>query len=174
MCRVIKDLQQLDGIGKGLARRLAEAGFDSTVKVAAAGEDDLRAIKGMAKLPVAEIIAQAKQLTAASLAEKEAVIAALQQELAAFRAQVQSLAASAQERFADVLETKPGHKLSKSIAKMNASLEKVEGRIARRPRRSARVLSKAGKRLAGAADADLPELRRDFKKARNELKRILV
>jgi len=174
MCRVIKDLQQLDGIGKGLARRLAEAGFDGTVKVAAASEDELRAIKGMASLPVPEIIAQAKQLTAVSLAEKEAKFAALQQELTSFRDQVQSLAASAQERFADVLETKPGHKLSKSIVKMNASLEKVEGRITRRPRRSARVLCKAGKRLEGAADADLPELRRDFKKARNELMRILL
>lgn len=174
MCRVIRDLQQLDGIGKGLARRLAHAGFDSTAKVAAASEDEMRAIKGMASLPVAGIMAQARQLAAASLAEREAKIASLQQELAAFRAQVHSLAASAQERFAGELETKTGQKFSKSIAKMNASLEEVAGRMARRPRRAARVLSKAVSRLAGSQDADLPELRRSFKKARNQIKRILV
>ncbi|HBG04858.1 MAG: hypothetical protein A2075_11325 [Geobacteraceae bacterium GWC2_58_44] len=174
MCRIGKDLQQLNGIGKRLARRLAEAGFDSATKVAAAGEDELAAVKGMAGRPVAELIEQARQLTAASLAEQEALIAALQQELAAFRAQVQSLAASASERFSEALETKSGHKLTKSIAKINASLEKVEGSIPKRPRRTVRVLYKAGKRLAGAADADLSGLRVGFKKARNELKRLPV
>jgi hypothetical protein len=167
-------MQKLEGIGKGLARRLVEAGFDSIVKVAAAQEIELLAIKGMARRPVAQIIEQAQQLTAASLAEKEALVAALQQELSALRVQVQAMAASASERFPEVLETPSGQKLSKSIAKINASLAKVEGNIAKRPRRTARVLTKAGKRLAGAADGDLSGLRLGFQKARNELKRILV
>jgi len=174
MSRKEKDLQQLKGIGKGLAGRLAEAGFDSVVKVAAAAESELRVIKGMALRPVGEIIEQAKQLTSASVTDKEALIATLQQELSALREQVQILAASAKERFPEALETPPGHKLSKSIAKINASLERVEGSSPRRPRRAVRVLAKAGKRLAGASDADLTGLRLRFKKARNELKRILV
>jgi NAD(P)-dependent dehydrogenase (short-subunit alcohol dehydrogenase family) len=174
MPRIEKELQQLNGIGKGLARRLADAGFDSIVKVAAADESGLLAIKGMTRRPVAEIIEQAQQLTAASIAQKEALIATLQQELSAVRSQVQTLAASAGERFPEALETPSGHKLSKSIAKINASLVEVEGRIAKRPRRTVRVLTKAGKRLAGAADADLSGLRLGFKKARNELKRLLV
>ena len=174
MSRNEKELLKLNGIGKGLARRLADAGFDSIVKVAAADEIALLAVKGMARRPVAAIIEQARQLTDASVAEKEALISSLQQELSALREQVQNIAASANERFPEVLETPSGQKLSKSIAKINASLAQVEGSIPKRPRRTASVLTKAGKRLAGAADADLPGLRLGFKKARNELKRILV
>jgi uncharacterized small protein (DUF1192 family) len=176
MSRVEKELQQLKGIGigKGSARRLAKAGFVSIAKLAAASESDLLAVKGMARRPVAEIIVQAKQLSADSVAEKEARMATLQQEISALRSQVETLAASASERFPEALETAPGQKLSRSIAKINASLEKVEGRLPKRPRRTARVLTKAGKRLEGAAEADLNGLRLGFKKARNDLKRILA
>src|SRR5512134_11561 len=44
---VLKELQQIKGVGEVVAQRLVEAGFDSFAKVAEAGEEGLRNIRGI-------------------------------------------------------------------------------------------------------------------------------
>ncbi|WP_318258643.1 helix-hairpin-helix domain-containing protein [Geobacter anodireducens] len=62
MTDIQKELQKIRGIGEVLAKRLAEAGHDTFEKIAAAGEEGLRAIKGMNPRSVAAIVAQAAEL----------------------------------------------------------------------------------------------------------------
>ncbi|AMV73771.1 hypothetical protein JCM30471_21900 [Desulfuromonas carbonis] len=59
----MKELQQLDGIGKVLGQRLVEASYDTIAKVAAAEEKGLARIAGMNPKKVQSIVTQARKLT---------------------------------------------------------------------------------------------------------------
>jgi len=169
-----QELQQLQGIGRTLAQRLVEAGLDSIAKVAAAGEDQLCAVKGIKRSAVAQLMAQAGAFQDGPAAGKEAKVADLQLELSGVRRQVQALVASAAARFAQELASQPGFKLFRSIEKLSASLDKIEGRLDLHPRRAGKILAKAEKGLSSLGEADLAELRTGFKKACNTLKQILA
>ena len=60
----LKELQQLNGIGKVLAQRLIESSYDSIAKVACAGEKGLATIAGLNPGTVRSIVAQARKITA--------------------------------------------------------------------------------------------------------------
>ncbi|HBG04855.1 MAG: hypothetical protein A2075_11345 [Geobacteraceae bacterium GWC2_58_44] len=169
-----QELQQLQGIGRTLAQRLVEAGIGSIAKVAAAGEDQLCAVKGIKRSAVPQLMAQAGALQDSPPAGKEVQIADLELGLSGLRDQLRILVASAAVRYAQELVSKPGLKLFRSIEKLSVSLDKIEGRLELHPRRAGKVLAKAGKRLSSLGEADLVELRTGFNKARNALKQILV
>ena len=63
MHKKMKQLLQLDGIGKVLAQRLAENGYDSISKVAAAQTKGLERIAGMHPKKVRTMVAQAREMT---------------------------------------------------------------------------------------------------------------
>ena len=68
MNQQMKELQQLNGIGEVLARRLIESSYDSIAKVASAEEKGLARIAGLYPGKVHSIVIQARNKT--SEAEK--------------------------------------------------------------------------------------------------------
>ena len=63
MKKQMQELQRLDGIGDVLSRRLAESGYNTIAKVAAADRSSLERIVGMNWYKVRAIVAQARQMT---------------------------------------------------------------------------------------------------------------
>lgn len=63
MNKEMKELQELKGIGKVLARRLIEASYNTIAKVAAAEEHGLKKIPGMNPQKVRSIVTQARAMT---------------------------------------------------------------------------------------------------------------
>ena len=63
MHRKMKQLQQLSGVGKVLSQRLAENGYDTISKVAAAQTKGLERIAGMHPRKVWTIVTQAREMT---------------------------------------------------------------------------------------------------------------
>lgn len=63
MHRQMKELQQLKGVGKILSQRLAENGYDTISKVAAAQTKGLERIAGMHPKNVRAIVTQAREMT---------------------------------------------------------------------------------------------------------------
>ena len=64
----MNELQKLKGVGKVLAQRLVETGYDTFAKVADAGEEGLKNIPGINPRMVQAIVTQAGEL--AGKAEK--------------------------------------------------------------------------------------------------------
>lgn len=63
MKKQLEELQQLNGIGDVLARRLIEASYDTIAKVANAEEKGLARIAGLYPGKVRSIVAQARKKT---------------------------------------------------------------------------------------------------------------
>lgn len=63
MHKQMKELQQLNGVGKVLSQRLAESGYDTISKVAAAQIKGLERIAGMHPKKVWAIVTQAREMT---------------------------------------------------------------------------------------------------------------
>lgn len=63
MTNQLQELQQLDGIGEVLARRLIESSYDSIAKVASAEEKGLAKIAGLYPAKVRSIVSQARKKT---------------------------------------------------------------------------------------------------------------
>jgi len=63
MKKQMKELQQLNGIGEVLSRRLAESSYDSIGKVAGAEIKGLEQIAGMTPHKVRTIVTQARKMT---------------------------------------------------------------------------------------------------------------
>src|SRR5659263_583798 len=63
MKKLLKELQQLKGIGEVLSQRLVEASYDTIAKVAAAEEKGLERIAGMNPQKVRSIVTQARKMT---------------------------------------------------------------------------------------------------------------
>jgi predicted flap endonuclease-1-like 5' DNA nuclease len=63
MKKQLKELRQLNGIGKVLSRRLVESSYDTIAKVAAAEEKGLARINGLNPGKVRSIVTQARKMT---------------------------------------------------------------------------------------------------------------
>jgi predicted flap endonuclease-1-like 5' DNA nuclease len=63
MKKQLKELQQLNGIGKVLSQRLVESSYDTIAKVAAAEEKGLARIAGLNPQKVHSIVIQARKMT---------------------------------------------------------------------------------------------------------------
>ena len=63
MRKQMEELQQLNGVGEVLSKRLAENGYDTIAKVAAAQTKGLERIAGMHPTKVRTIVAQAREMT---------------------------------------------------------------------------------------------------------------
>jgi predicted flap endonuclease-1-like 5' DNA nuclease len=170
----MKELQKLKGIGEVLSRRLLEAGYDSYAKVAAAGEDGLKKIKGLNPAMIRSILTQAEELINETGKTREKKIAELKQRTAVIKEQVQGIALGIRDRFKAEVAGKTGRKLEKEIAKVITSLEKLEGNMEIKMKKAGKGLVKAEKRLENLTGAGLKGVRKGLKKARKSLKRVFT
>jgi ribosomal protein S13 len=167
------DLQQLKGIGKTLAKRLYEAGFDSFEKIAQAGEEGLKKVGGISPRAVGSIVEQARQLAETQPAGQEQREVTLNAKLAGVREQVQNLAQSARERFQDQLNGKSGKKLSSDLVRLEDALGRIGDGGKKRFKRSGKALVKAEKRVSGLDEASLKKIRKGLKRARKAVLKVL-
>lgn len=170
MKKATKELQKLKGIGEVLAQRMVEAGYDTFAKVAAAGEEGLKQVRGINPRMLQAILTQAGELAGETGKSRARKVEELKQRASSLKEQVQGVALSVRDRFRD--DGKAGKKVEKEILKVIASLEKVEGKLETRAKKAGKGLVKAEKRLSGLADSGLKRVGRGLKKARKSLKRV--
>jgi Holliday junction resolvasome RuvABC DNA-binding subunit len=170
----MNELQKLKGVGKVLAQRFVEAGYDTFAKVAAAGEEELKKIPGINPRMVRAIVTQAGELAGEAENSRAKRVEELKQWAASLKEQVQGIALGVRDRFKDEVAGKAGKKAEKEIVKVITSLEKVEGTLESRLKKAGKGLAKAEKRLEGLVDAGLKGVGKGLKKARKSLKRVFA
>jgi ribosomal protein S13 len=169
---VQKELQQIKGVGEVLAQRLVEAGFDSFAKIAEAGEEGLRNIRGLNPRAIPSILEQAQGLAGEALEGPDDRLLALRETSERLQKRVQELAAAILERQPGKPSGKKVERLEKEVGKLLKGLERVQKLQGIRFKRARKSLAKTGKRLEGLTEGGIKGLTRGLKKARKPLKRI--
>lgn len=172
MVPVMKELQKLKGVGEVLSQRFIAAGYDTFAKIAAAGEEGLRRIPGVNPRMLGSIVAQAVALSAETVKSKAQKTEELKLRIVALKKQVQEIALSVRDRFKEEVTGKTGRKLEKEILKLLAALEKSEGRLETRVKKTGKVLLKAERRLEGLTVSGLKKVGKGLKKAKKSLQTI--
>ena len=173
MAPTMKELQRIKGIGPIFAQRFLEAGYDTFSKIAAAGEEGLSNIRGINAQMVQSILTQASEMAGEVDKTRTEKVKELKQKAASVMHQVQDIALNVRKRFKKEAAGKRGKKVKKEIAKIIASLEKVEGKLQTKVKRTSKVLVKAEKKLAGLTETGLKGLEKGLKKTRQLLKKNL-
>jgi hypothetical protein len=173
MIQTVEDLLQLKGVGRVLGKRLFDAGFDSFAKIAQAGADELKKVRGITPRSVASIQAQAKELSEGAHADRQAREEALQQRLSEVKGRLQTVAEITRERFQDQLTGKTGKKLSSDLVRIEDALERVHDGGKKGAKRAGKALAKAQKRVEGLEVASLKKVRKGLKKARKAVLKAL-
>jgi Holliday junction resolvasome RuvABC DNA-binding subunit len=166
MTQTIKELQRIKGIGPTFAQRFLEAGYDTFSKIAAAGEEGLRNIRGINAQMVQSILTQAKEMVGEVDKTRTEKVEELKQRAASVMNQVQDIAQNVHKRFPKEAVGKKGKKVKKEIAKILTSLEKTKGQIPTKVKRTSRALVKVEKRLAGLMEAGFKGLGKGLRKTR--------
>jgi hypothetical protein len=172
MKKKLTELKRLKGVGDVLSRRLADAGYDTFAKVAAAGEEGLNKVQGVNRRMVSAILEQAAQLAGEGRATKAQKVEELKRQAASLRELVHGVALRVREGFQEEIAGKTGKKVEKQVMKMIASLEKVEGGLETRVKKAGKSMVKAEKSLAVLAEAGLADIGKGLKKVRKSLKKI--
>jgi len=165
--------QQLKGIGRILAKRLFDAGFDSYAKLVQAGEEGLKKVRGIPPRSVASILAQAGELAAGAHTDRQEREESLQRRLCEVKEQLQTLALTTRGRFQDELAGKSGKKLSCDLVRIEDALERVHDGGKKGAKRAGKALAKAQKRVAGLEEASLKRVRKGLKRARKAVLKAL-
>lgn len=173
MVQTAADLEQLKGVGRVLAKRLYDAGFDSFAKIAQAGEEGLKKVRGVNPRYLGSILEQARQLSEATLTGRQARVEALKQRLSEVKEQVQALAETTRQRFQEELSGKSGKKLTSDLVRIEDALEQITDGGKKKSKRAGKALIKAQKRVAGLEDASLKKVRKGLKRARKTMLRAL-
>lgn len=168
---VLKKLQQIKGVGEVIAQRLVEAGYDSFVKVAEAGEEGLRKIRGINPRAISAILEQARGLAGEVASGADEQLRLLQETTQRLEKQVQELAVDIRKRQAGKLSEKKEALLEKEMKRLLDGLERVKKQQRPRIKRVRKSLAKAGKKLTAMKKDGVKSLTRSFKKARKSLKR---
>lgn len=109
---VTRELRRLKGVGEVLAGRLVSAGMDSLEKIVAAGEEGLKAIKGINPRAIPVILSQAAAMSSDA---SERRLGELRERTAAMGLRVQTMAADVKSRFGEELAGRTGGR-SKGIS----------------------------------------------------------
>jgi hypothetical protein len=173
MVEKASDLEQLKGVGRVLAKRLYDAGFDSFAKIAQAGEENLKKVRGVSPRYISTIVEQARQIAEAGHPGRQGRLEALQQRLSDVKGQVQTLAETTRQRFQEQLAGKPGRKLASDLVRIEDALEKMNDGGKKKTKRAGKALIKAQKRVAGLEDASLKKVRKGLKRARKAMLKAL-
>ncbi|HJV64995.1 MAG TPA: helix-hairpin-helix domain-containing protein [Geomonas sp.] len=171
MVHTAEDLQQLKGVGRILAKRLYDAGFDSFQKIADAGEEGLQRVRGISPRSIASILEQARQLAEAQHPDHPEREEALKRLVAEVREKIESLAKNARDRFQQKLEGKTGKKMTSDLVRIEDALQQMGAGGKKRAKRTSKALTKAGKRVAGLEEASLKKIRKSLKRARKAVAR---
>ena len=166
---LIMRLTRLRGVGEILASRLVEAGLDSFGKIAAAGEDELKKIRGINPRALSSILAQANELSADAPVK---TVRTVHEQAALLADRVQVLVETARDRFGQELQGKTGKKIEKDLLRIASILDQSSTKFRNKKKRVVKRLVKAQKRLATADRAGLRELRKRLKKTRKSLAKI--
>lgn len=165
-----KELQKIKGVGEVLAARLAEAGFDTAEKLAAAGEKKLAKIKGLNPRLIPSILAQAAELHT-PVEGKESKAERMRAVTAELRGRLQALAVEAKERFAEELQGKVGKKLEKEFSRVLDALERAEAALETKVKRASKGIAKAEKRISPLNGEGVDRMVKVLKKTRKSLKK---
>jgi hypothetical protein len=174
MKKSLKELQKIRGIGEVLARRLVAAGHDTYEKLHALGEEGLRGVKGIKPGAVDSILSQAAELAESKGKERARRVEELRAAATTLRGQVEEIARSVKDRFADEVRGQGGRKLEKQVARIMTSFDRVEGKLEKRAKRAAKGLAKAEARLVGLVEGNVKEVEKGIRRTRKSLKRILA
>jgi DNA-binding transcriptional MerR regulator len=172
MVQTAADLQQLKGVGRVLGKRLYDAGFNSFAKIAQAGEEGLKKVRGVSPRAISSILEQAKQLSEAPQLGGAERDEAVQKQLSEVREKIQTLAQAVRERFQEELAGKCGRKLTSDLVRIENALEQMDDG-GRKRKRAGKALIKAEKRVAGLEDASLKKVRKGLKRARKAVLKAL-
>ena len=173
MVQTAADLQQLKGVGRILAKRLYDAGYDSVAKIALAGAEGLLKVRGINPRYLNSILEQAKELSEAPHSDRPARAEALQRRLSEVKGQLQGLAETTRRRFEEELSGKPGKKLSIDLDRIEDALERMNDGGKKGLKRAGKALVKAKKRVTGLEDASLKKVRKGLKRARKAVLKAL-
>ncbi|HJV36156.1 helix-hairpin-helix domain-containing protein [Geomonas sp.] len=166
MVHSAEDLQQLKGVGRILAKRIYDAGFDSFQKIVDGGEEGLQKVRGLPPRSIATILEQARQLAEGPHAGSEERKEEVRKQVAEVREKVQTLAKSARDRFQEKLAGKTGKKMTADLVRIEDALQQMGADGKKRVKRTTKALSKAGKRVDGLEEASLKKIRKSLKRAR--------
>jgi hypothetical protein len=173
MVQTAADLEQLKGVGKVLAKRLYDAGFDSFAKIAQAGEEGLKKVRGVSPRYLGSILEQARQLSETAHTGRQARVEVLKQRLTEVKEQVQVLTETTRQRFQEELSGKSGKKLTSDLVRIEDALEQMNVGGKKKSKRAGKALIKAQKRVAGLEDASLKKVHKGLKRARKTMLRAL-
>ncbi|HEY5512548.1 MAG TPA: helix-hairpin-helix domain-containing protein [Geomonas sp.] len=173
MVQTTADLEQLKGVGKVLAKRLYDAGFDSFAKIAQAGEEGLKKVRGVNPRYLGSILEQARQLSETAHTGRQARVEVLKQRLTEVKEQVQVLTETTRQRFQEELSGKSGKKLTSDLVRIEDALEQMNVGGKKKSKRAGKALIKAQKRVAGLEDASLKKVHKGLKRARKTMLRAL-
>lgn len=172
MVQKAADLQQLKSVGTVLAQRMVKAGLDSFAKIAQAGEEDLKKVRGISPRAIGSILEQAKQLSEPQQQDAERG-EAVKKQLSEVREKIQILAQIARERFHEELSGKVGKKLSSDLIRIENALVGISDGGSKRCKRTGKALVKVEKRVTGLEGASLKKLRKRLKRARKTVLKVL-
>lgn len=173
MVETTADLRQLKGVGMILGKRLYDAGFDSFAKIAEAGEEGLRKVRGVKPRAIGSILEQSRQLAGLDTAPGNQGAEEVQQRLAAVREKIEVLAQQTRDRFSEELTGKFGKKLSSELMRLETALLRMQDHGKKRSKRADKALLKAEKRVTGLEEASLKKVRKGFKRARKAVTKAL-
>src|SRR5690349_18195793 len=142
MAKKTDDLTELRGIGPILAQRLKDAGFGSFAKIAEAGEEQLKTIKGFKKGAAAEVAAEAVLLTESRQRTAKERAAEVKERVGAVREKMIFLAESTLERYSS---PKARRRINTDIAQIGDALDRM-AEARKGLKRAAKGLLKAEKR----------------------------
>jgi hypothetical protein len=167
------ELKKIKGVGDILAARLAKAGLDTFNKIAEAGGGALAKIEGMNSAAVGSIIEQAKKLSGKTSTSKKQKIEEAKKTAAKLKGQLKGLASEVKERFQEELASKTGKKVQAELLKVLGYIEKIEGGLESKVKKTGRNLLKAEKRFLDLGAVGLNKIGKNLKKTRKSLKKLL-
>lgn len=174
MVQSAADFRQLKGVGIVLGKRLYDAGFDSFAKIAQAGEEGLRKVRGVNPRHVTTILQQARELAGMEQDEQQAPAQLMQQRVMEMRELVENLAQTTRDRFAEEMTDKCGRKLGSDLERIENALSQMHDFGKKRSKRMAKIIAKAEKKVTGLEEASLKKVRKGFKKARKAVLKALL
>lgn len=173
MVQTTADLRQLKGVGMILGKRLYDAGFDSFAKIAQAGEEGLRKVRGVSPRTIGTILEQSRQLAGLDVQEEKKPVEQMQQRVVEVRELVETLAQAARDRFRAEIAGKCGRKLGSDLERIENALSQMHDFGNKRSKRVGKALMKAEKRVTGLEDASLKKVRKGLKRARKAVVKAL-
>lgn len=174
MVQSAADFRQLKGVGAILGKRLYDAGFDSFAKIAQAGEEGLRKVRGINTRHIQSILEQARDLAGMEHEHQKDRMQQMLSRVGKVREQLENLAQTTRDRFAEQMSDKCGRKLGADLARIENALAQMQDAGRKRTKRMTKALQKAGKKVTGLEEASLKKVRKGFKKARKVVLRALA